>query len=89
MPSYKKMGLFLQEKRIEAGLTQIQLGEALGDVSGQFVSNWERGMCPPPSTSFQKLIEILDISRDKLVKIMLADSRTEIESKVFDKKKSS
>ncbi len=86
MLGYRKLGLFLKEKRVEAGLTQPALAEKLGEVHSQFVSNWERGLCAPPSHAFQRLISVLSLSRDELVKVMVADYQTEVEYKVFKKK---
>ena len=42
-----KIGSFLQTLRREQGLTQAQLGEALG-VTGKTVSLWETGTYLPP-----------------------------------------
>jgi hypothetical protein len=55
----------------------------------QFVSNWERGLCAPPSHCFHELIEILKLNREQLVDAMLIDSKLVIESKVYKKKRKS
>ena len=86
MSEFHHLGSFLKRKRIDSGYTQAELASSLGDVHSQFVSNWERGLCAPPSHCFQKLIEVLKLSREKLVEVMLADSRVAIEAKVFKKK---
>ncbi len=86
MLGYKKLGLFLKEKRVEAGLTQPALADKLGEVHSQFVSNWERGLCAPPSHAFQRLISVLDLSREELVRVMVADYQSEVEYKVYKKK---
>lgn len=83
MTEFMELGTYLKEKRIESELTQSQLAEQLGDVHAQFVSNWERGLCAPPGHCFTKLIDILSLNRNKLVQVMLSDSKKVIESKVF------
>lgn len=85
---FQNLGLYLKEKRLTAGFTQTELSKSL-KVHVQFVSNWERGLCAPPSHCFQHLIEVLELSRDQLVIEMVADSKRAIEAKVFKKKKKS
>ena len=86
MAEFHHLGAYLREKRIDSGYTQAELASSLGDVHSQFVSNWERGLCAPPGHSLHKLIDILKLSREKLVDVMLEDSRSVIESKVYKKK---
>lgn len=82
---FKQLGQYLKRSRNDAKLTQAELAESLGDVHIQFVSNWERGLCAPPNHCFQKLISVLDLDREKLVKVMLMDSKAIITAKVFTK----
>lgn len=86
MTEFTNLGNYLKNKRVEAKLTQRKLASSLGNMNSQFVSNWERGLCAPPSHCFQKLIDMLKLNRDNLVKIMLEDSRMVIEAKVYKKK---
>lgn len=86
MAEFNHLGAYLREKRIDSGYTQAELASSLGDVHSQFVSNWERGLCAPPGHSLQKLIELLKLNREKLVDVMLMDSRSVIEAKVYKKK---
>ncbi len=88
MAEFNHLGAFLRQKRIDSGFTQAELAEKLGDVHSQFVSNWERGLCAPPGHSLHKLIDLLKLNREKLVEVMLEDSKSVIESKVYKKKKS-
>lgn len=85
MTDFFELGQYLKEMRLKAGLTQTELATQLGNVHTQFVSNWERGLCAPPNHCFQKLINLLDIDRDKLVKVMVADSKKLIADKVYSK----
>ncbi len=86
MTEFTNLGNFLKQKRVEANFTQRELASALGNMNSQFVSNWERGLCAPPSHCFHKLIDMLKVNRDSLVQIMLEDSRMVIEAKVYKKK---
>ncbi|MES2801065.1 MAG: helix-turn-helix transcriptional regulator [Bdellovibrionota bacterium] len=87
MTEFFELGQYLREMRLSSNLTQAELAEKLGNVHVQFISNWERGLCAPPNHCFQKLIQILDLNREKLVKVMLADSKKIISEKVFSKPK--
>ena len=83
---FQKLGKYLQERRLAAGLTQAEVSKTL-KVHVQFVSNWERGQCAPPSHCFQQALDILEADRTKVVKLMVLDSKRIIEEKVFTKKK--
>lgn len=83
---YQNLGMYLKERRLAVGLTQAELSKKL-KVHVQFVSNWERGACAPPSHCFQQALEVLEVDRDKVVKFMILDSKLIIEAKVFKKKK--
>jgi len=86
---FANLGQYLKEKRIKNKFTQVDLATSLGDVHTQFVSNWERGLCAPPSHCFHDLIGVLKLNRADLVKVMLEDSKKIIESKVYNKKNTS
>lgn len=82
---FQNLGVYLKEKRLSAGFTQTELSQSL-KVHVQFVSNWERGLCAPPSHCFHNLIDVLELSRDQLVIAMVSDSKRAIEAKIFKKK---
>lgn len=85
---FKNLGRYLKLKRIKSKYTQTELANLLGDVHTQFVSNWERGLCAPPSHCFSHLITVLKLNRVELVEAMLSDSKRIIESKVYSTKSS-
>ena len=87
MSEFLKLGQYLKQRRQVMDYTQGELAEQLQNVHVQFVSNWERGLCAPPNHCFEKLINILELNRGKLVKVMLEDSKAIIEAKVFKKVK--
>lgn len=86
MAEFSNLGLLLKNQRIQKNLTQAELAAGI-KVHSQFVSNWERGLCAPPSEKFQALINFLKIDRNKIVQAMLADAKMEIEEKVYKKGK--
>ena len=86
MTEFLNLGNYLKEQRVEAEMTQSELSQKL-KVHVQFVSNWERGLCAPPSHCFEKALDVLKCDRNKVVEYMLQDSKKLIESKVFKKKK--
>ena len=67
-------------------MSQAELARSLKNVHVQFVSNWERGLCAPPGHSLEKLINVLNLSREILVEVMLEDSKTVIKSRIYKKK---
>ncbi len=62
----KRIGTYLQMRRKLAGLTQNQLGERL-HVTGQSVSNWERGMLLPDTGALPDLAMILGTTVDGIL----------------------
>lgn len=83
---FQNLGMYLKERRLSASLTQAELSKSL-KVHVQFVSNWERGQRAPPAHCFQQALDILEADRNKVVKLMVLDSKQTIEEKVFKKKK--
>lgn len=56
----------LKRLREKAGLSQSEVAEAMGYESGQFISNWERGISHPPIKDIRKLAKIYKIDADYL-----------------------
>ena len=86
MKEFGQLGQFLKTAREGHGFTQKQVAEAM-KVHFQFVSNWERGMCAPPTHCFQNLISFLKLNRQDLISVMVEDSRSDIHAKIFKKRK--
>ena len=61
------MGDRIKETRKKRGLTQEQLAERLG-VSVEFVGQIERGLKMPSMQVFVKLVEVLNVSADYLLR---------------------
>jgi transcriptional regulator with XRE-family HTH domain len=85
MADFYHLGQYLKQRRVDAGYSQVDLADKLGFASGQFVSNWERGICAPPGDSLQKMITLLKLDREKIVHVMVEDSTIEIRAKVYTK----
>jgi transcriptional regulator with XRE-family HTH domain len=64
----------LKNKRVDAGLSQLQLGMALG-VRSQAVGGWENGKCTPPEKHLPMLVKVLNINRDELIAALIADQK--------------
>ena len=60
------IGTNIKRLRVNKGITQEQLGEALG-VSGQAVSKWENESALPDILFLPKLAEYFGISIDELM----------------------
>ena len=65
-----KLGKYLLQKRLEAELTQRTLGSSLGFTSGQFISNYEKGLAPVPLSSIKVLIKILKLDPYRVVELI-------------------
>ena len=61
------MGDRIREARKKKGFTQEQLAERL-DISVEFVGQIERGIKLPSMAVFMKLIEVLSVSADYLLR---------------------
>lgn len=49
----------LRQLRIKAGVSQAELGKALGHSTPQFISNIERGLCGIPVKDFRAIAKVL------------------------------
>lgn len=75
--SRKELGSFLRDQRLDLGLTQGDIAEQMGFESGQYVSNWERGICLPPK-NFVDLSKSYKIPRKALAKVLAAEAQESI-----------
>ena len=67
----RNIGETLKRSRIQAGITQKELAEAMDLISSQMVSNWERNLCLPPVKKLRVLRHQLGMPKQKLKTIML------------------
>lgn len=62
----QKVGKFIAKMRKKVGLTQSDLGEALG-VTGKAVSKWERGLNAPDITVLVELSKLLNVTPKEIL----------------------
>ncbi len=74
-----KIGKFIQERRKEKGLTQVQLSQKIG-VSEKTVSKWECGYGFPDTTLMLPLCKVLGINANELLsgKILRDDAEYKV-----------
>lgn len=77
----KRGGLaaYLKEKRVEAGLTQLEVAKKLGYSSPQFVSNWERGLANPPVFVLRDLTKMYKVPVDQMFDLIVEDFKLELQ----------
>jgi transcriptional regulator with XRE-family HTH domain len=76
--SFKKTGRFFREKRIHAKLSQQVVAKALSYKTSQMISNWERGLCLPPTDKLYSLSVLYKMSRKEILKLYLAEVEKEL-----------
>ena len=62
----KKLGLLIRKKRIEKGLTQLQLADKM-NLDYQYISRIERGLISPTVFWIKNLCEALEISASRFM----------------------
>lgn len=56
----------LKELRVNAGITQVELGKHLG-VKQNTISNWETGRSRPDIEKTAKIAEVLGVTTDEVI----------------------
>ena len=56
----------LKQARIEANMTQVEVGESL-HITQQTVQGWEKGKSDPNISKLIQLAELYNVSLDKLI----------------------
>lgn len=75
---YLTIGMFLKEKREDAGLSQGDVRDALGYKTPQIISDWERGVCGAPRDALLKLADLYKVKPAVLADVLLEAERKEI-----------
>ncbi|ASD63003.1 hypothetical protein B9G79_05185 [Bdellovibrio bacteriovorus] len=75
------MAKFLKEKRIDAALTQLEVGQRLGFHKSQFISSLERGTSRPPVMVLKRMCEIYRVSEEEMRRAYLENAVEEAEVK--------
>ena len=79
---------YLRQKRVDSGLSQLDVARELGYSSPQFVSNWERGLVSPPLETIAVLIDLYKIPSNEVIGKILEETQDYLESNLGRKKKS-
>jgi transcriptional regulator with XRE-family HTH domain len=79
---FKALSVFLKTKRLQAGLTQIEVSRALGYSNSQFLSNCERGLCAPPLCGIRILMKLYKIPTNAMIKLLIDEQRKFLRSKL-------
>lgn len=82
------IGNYLKEKRIKAGLKQVEVADSL-KCKSQFVCNWERGASTPPWRLMKPLVKLYKISENEFTHFMLKEYELMIKTELGIKKKRS
>jgi len=78
---------YLRQKRLDSGLSQLDVARVLGYSSPQFVSNWERGLVSPPLETIAVLIDLYKIPASEVVDRILDETRDYLESHLVSTRK--
>jgi len=77
----KGINVFLRNARVEAGLSQSDVSEHLGLSSSQYISNIERGLCPPSVETLVKMTKLYRLPQKKVVTILVTDFEKSLKGK--------
>lgn len=85
--SMRTLSSYLKEKRIERGLSQLDVAKVLGYSSPQFVSNWERGLVSPPLETIAVLVELYKVPPNEVIEYILKETKLYLEANLKPKRK--
>ncbi len=78
---------YLKQKRMDSGLSQLDVAKTLGYSSPQFVSNWERGLVSPPLETIATLIDLYKIPSHEVIERILGETRGYLEGQLGRRKR--
>ncbi len=81
-PLFITLGNHLKKKRLESGISQMEVARKLGYTSPQFVSNVERGLCSFPLNKLKILVDLYQLDREQLTQIILTEHEKEVRRKL-------
>lgn len=83
---YAAFGKFLRDKRVEMGLKQTDVSQALS-YTPQFICNWEKGKSMPPFDKLYLLSKLYKINPEILISRILEIQEESLRSHFKLKKK--
>ncbi len=78
---------YLRQKRLDSGLSQLDVAKVLGYSSPQFVSNWERGLVSPPLETIAVLIDLYKIPSGEVISKILEETQDYLETSLAGSKR--
>lgn len=81
----KHLSEFLKEKRLTSGFSQMDVANALGYSTPQFISNWERGISNPPLPTLRKLANMYKVSADEMYQVVLETTIEQVKKDLHQK----
>lgn len=79
---HKQIGQIIRNKREAKKMTQLQLAQALGYDSTQFVSLFDRGMSKVPLNVIGKCAKVLGFNPKSIEKLLLNDFKTNMAEQI-------
>ncbi len=83
----RSLNEYLRQKRLDSGMSQLDVARVLGYSSPQFVSNWERGLVSPPLETIAVLIDLYKISSTEVVEKIVDETRDYLQDSLGKTKK--
>ncbi len=77
------LGTLIKQCRIKSDLTQLELAEKLGYKTAQFISLMELDKSKIPPKTIGKLVTIINLPKDRVVKIILNSYKENLESDII------
>jgi transcriptional regulator with XRE-family HTH domain len=80
------MSKFIKERRKDLRLSQGDLSNLIfsNRKSGQFVSNIERGLCQFPAKMIKRLSDVLMVSEESIIDLMVMDYKRNLINEVIN-----
>lgn len=74
-----ELSQYLKEMRMKKGLTQREVSQILGYGSSQYLSNIERGQCPPSIDALAELASLYRLDINRTIELCIAPIKAELE----------
>lgn len=76
------IGAILRNAREKKGLSQHEMALKMGYSKGQYVSNWERGVCGIPANQEIAFCRITGMKPSEMEEILIRDAISKIKSRM-------